>query len=177
MNIVKIHSVLALFLLVFASCQNTPIRARKAELNPKIESNVNETKQLKTESPEEKAVRIAEKFVKQNGYTDLPADKNNLSHETIEYYESIDELLKQRHNTLKPKAYGILYRGRLGDEKGWTIVFQYSDKIIDELEKLPKSNPISNSKLIGRAVTMNEKFENLLLEHKVIFLEKVSKKF
>lgn len=177
MNIVKIHCVLALFLLVFVNCQNTPINARKVELNPEIENNLNETKQLKTESPEEKAVRIAEEFVKQNGYTDLPADKKNLSHETVEYYENIDELLEQRHNTLEPKAYGVLYRGRLGDEKGWTIVFRYSNKIINKLEKLPKSSLISNPKLSGRAVTMNEQFENLLLEHKDFFLEKVSRKF
>jgi hypothetical protein len=85
--------------------------------------------------------------------------------------------LEQRHNTLEPQAYGIFYRGRLGNDKGWTVVFRYSEKIIKELEKLPKSKEVGNPKMTGRAVTMNEKFENLLVEHKDFLLDKVDRKF
>jgi hypothetical protein len=177
MNTVMSFCIFVLCLLTFVNCQSPKTEESVIELKSEIENKPIETKQLKTESPEEKAVRLAEEFIKQNGYTNASPDKNNLSHETVEYYDNIDELLEQRHNTLASKAYGVLYRGRLGDDTGWTVVFRYSDKSIKELEKLPKSNLTSNPKLKGRAVTMNEHFENLLLEHKDFFLDKVSKRF
>jgi hypothetical protein len=73
--------------------------------------------------------------------------------------------LKFRHNTLEPKAYGVSHHGR-GNEKGWTVVFRYSEEVIREIEKLPNKALISNPRLGGRAVTMSENFENLLIEHK-----------
>jgi hypothetical protein len=170
MSTFKTFCISALFLLTFTGCQNTKTIENQIALKPEIENSSNKTKQIKPENPAEKAVRLAEDFIKQNGYTDAPADKNNLSHETVEFYETIDELLEARHNTLEPKAYGIYYGGRLGDQKGWTVVFRRPQK---KSEKSLESSQL----LTGRAVTMNENFENLLVEHKDFILDKVDQKF
>jgi hypothetical protein len=156
----------------------------EAEQSPAVadENKVSEVKgeqisPLKTETPEEKAVRIAEEFIARNGYTEVQADKSNLSHETVEFYKDIDELLAFRQNTLEPKAFGVLYHGRLHDNKGWTVVFRYSERFrkMNERERKKFPAPI-NLKEIGRAVTMNENFESLSVEHKDFFLAKVEKR-
>jgi len=136
---------------------------------------------LVEESPEAKAVRIAEEFVVQNGYTDLPADKNKISHETVEFADNLDELLKSRANTLEPKAYGILYKatGTKMGEKGWTIVFQSKNISGDYYKSIRRQTGKKITKEdypIGRAVTMNANFQNLLVEHKMFPLQNVDKK-
>src|ERR1051325_1677098 len=45
------------------------------------------------------AVALAEQFIEQNGYTDLPPDKTKLSYETIEWESNVDKMLEQRHDT------------------------------------------------------------------------------
>lgn len=115
-------------------------------------------------SPEEKAVRLAEEFVARNGYTDLLPDKENLSYETVEEAESLDEMLRFRHDTLERKAYGIRYASRM-EGPGWTVVFRHSRRCGNTFDAA------------GRAVTMDENFESLLLEHKSFPLVNVQKKF
>jgi len=168
--------VLIIVFLPFTSCNSAIVENEQNTTESEIRNSNEqiEIKQETVESPEEKAVRLAEEFIKRNGYADAPADKNNLSHETVEFYKNIDELLQFRHNTLEPKAYGIFYRGRLGDKNGWTIIFRYSKRIRDELKKTSKL--VSNPNVAGRAVTMNENFENLLVEHKDFPLGNVEKK-
>lgn len=116
------------------------------------------------ETPEEKAVRLAEEFVARNGYTDLPPDKNNLSYENIEWSDNTDEMLKLRHDTLERKAYGVRYSGKMGGP-GWTVAFRHKHRYGDVYDET------------GRIVTMDKNFENLLLEHKVFPLGNVHKKF
>ena len=67
------------------------------------------------------AARLAATFIAQNGYTDLPPtkDKSKLTFEHIEWQSTVDEVLKDRHNTLERKAYGVLRGSRLKD--GWTV--------------------------------------------------------
>ncbi len=123
------------------------------------------------ETPEEKAVRLAEEFVARNGYTDLPPDRDNLSYESIEWESNLDEMLKQRHDTLERKAYGIYYSGRMG-QNGWTVVFRPT------LYRC--GNALLEAKrtgMWGRAVTMDENFENLRVEHKDFTLTNVHKRF
>ncbi|HZT59041.1 MAG TPA: hypothetical protein VFA21_10485 [Pyrinomonadaceae bacterium] len=111
---------------------------------------------------EDKAVIVAEEFIRRNGYTTQPPDRNNLSHETIETAESIDGILADRYNTLEPNAYGFVY-GRKG-KSGYTVLFRYTNRTGD------------SSKEAGRAVTMDENFGNLRVEHQDFFLNKVEKK-
>jgi hypothetical protein len=151
--------------------------------NPIIEETKENSKAQKfvVESPEAKAVRIAEDFIVQNGYTDLPADKNKITYETVEFAQNLEELLKERANTLERKAYGILYKGsgtKMG-KKGWTIVFQYKNLSEDYYKSLSKA---FNKKItkenypLGRAVTMDENYQNLIVEHKDFPLQNVDKK-
>lgn len=147
-----------------AKVEQKPVRTKTAIVEEKSET---------PKTQEEKAIRLAEEFIARNGYTDAPADKDNLSHETVEFYDDIDELLKRRRETLEAKAYSVLPHGR-GGQKGWTVVFRYSQKFRDNFKA--KDNPASNREKTGRAVTMNENFQNLLVEHKDFLLDKIEKK-
>jgi hypothetical protein len=115
------------------------------------------------ETPEEKAVRLAVEFVARNGYTDLPPNRSNLSHETVETADGIEGMLLDRFDMLEPRAYGFAY-GRSGGS-GYTVVFRYTNRMGDY------------SKEVGRAVTMDTDFQNLRVEHKDFFLRKVHKTF
>ena len=117
------------------------------------------------ETPEEKAVRLAEEFVARNGYTDLPPDRGHVSYESVERETNLDETLKLRHDTLEGEAYGIRYGGKL-DGPGRTIAFRYNSMRLGCL--------FNN---IGRAVTMDKDFQNLRVEHKDFPLANVHKKF
>ena len=115
------------------------------------------------ETLEEKAVRLAEEFVARNGYTDLPPDRGNLSYESIEWTENTDEILRFRRNTLERKAYGIRYTGRMG-RPGWTVVFRYKDRSWAAAGRA------------ARAVTVDENFENIRVEHKDFLPAGIEKK-
>ncbi|MBX3288898.1 MAG: hypothetical protein KF855_06075 [Acidobacteria bacterium] len=124
------------------------------------------------ETPEQKAVRLAEEHIARNGYTKAEADRENLSFETVEFSGNVDEMLELRHDTLNPGAYGVVF-GRSDSKKGWTIVFEYSDRI--KAERAKESNDSSNKTLTGRAVTMNKDFKDLRVEHKAFILDNVDK--
>jgi len=98
------------------------------------------------------AVALAEQFIAQNGYTDLPPDKTKLTHETIEWESDVDTMLQQRHDTLERSAYGFR-SGRKGSEQGWTVVFRY---------KHPGDRRMQSN---GRAVTMNLDGSKPRVEH------------
>lgn len=131
------------------------------------------------ETPEAKAVRLAEEFIARNGYTDLPPDKTAISHETVEFAANLEQLLKSRRDTLERKAYGLCYRGRLGTKGGWTIVFR-AKNISDDYYKMVSrlaGKPVTRESFpIGRCVTMDANFKNLLVEHKDFPLKNVDKK-
>jgi CubicO group peptidase (beta-lactamase class C family) len=111
---------------------------------------------------ESEAVALAERFIAENGYTDLPPDKTKLSHETIEWESNTDKMLEQRHDTLERRAYGVR-SGRKGSEPGWTVVFRY------------KHPGDGRSRSNGRAVTMNLDGSKPRVEH-VDFILRYAKK-
>jgi hypothetical protein len=98
------------------------------------------------------AIALAERFIAENGYTDLSPDKTKLSYETIEWESNVDKMLEQRHDTLERRAYGVVSR-RKGGEPGWTIVFRY---------KHPRDRQTRSN---GRAVTMNLDGSKPRVEH------------
>ncbi len=70
---------------------------------------------------EAEAIRLAEMFVAQNGYTDLPVPQDaKLTLESIEYGSNTAERLEFRHATLERRALGA-YRMH----GGWTVTFRY----------------------------------------------------
>jgi hypothetical protein len=83
----------------------------------------------------EAAVRLAEKFLADNGYSNLPPDKTkaSLDMESIEWAvldrarsaDTRSRILEMRFNSLRPKAIGI----RRGTDHGrelWYIAFDYT---------------------------------------------------
>jgi hypothetical protein len=115
----------------------------------------------KSKLHEAQALRLAEQFIAQNGYTDLPPDKSRLAYETIEWKSNIDEMLSARHDMLQRNACGIV-RGRKGGSSGWTVVFRYKNS--------PPGHPY------GRAVTMRSNGSQIRIEHVDFILRFVAKK-
>ena len=106
----------------------------------------------KRQLSKDEAIKLAEQFIAVNGYTNLPPDKRKFASETIEWESNIDDILKERHDTLEQKAYGVL-RGRKSGSGGWTVVFRY---------KHPTNQ---HERKIGRAVTMNLDGRDIRVEH------------
>lgn len=67
------------------------------------------------------AVALAERFIRENGYTDAPAAevKESLDNEFIQVGGSRERLLESRRNTLLPRAIGVK---KLSE--GWGVAFQ-----------------------------------------------------
>ena len=103
------------------------------------------------------AVRIAEQFVRENGYTDfVPKDVSKLEPESIEFSEDEKDWLASRHNTLRPRACGYRKGGR-NDPSGWTVGFK-------------RVKPREGHLDIGQAVTMDEHGEDVTVQHMGFFL-------
>jgi hypothetical protein len=104
------------------------------------------------------AVRIAERFVRQNGYTDfVPDDLRRLLPETLEFSSKPSTWLKQRHNTLTPLAVGYR-KGARNERDGWTVGFALVD-------------PINGDPEIGMGVTMDARGRNVTMQHMGFFLK------
>ena len=104
----------------------------------------------------EEAIRIAEDFVKINGYTTNPADTTKLSYEFMDNigYENLGQLLKSRHNTLQAKAYDIsktYYH--------WYVTFLYTPKLID-----------STRAVSGRVIIMNRDGKKIYMAHQDVLI-------
>jgi hypothetical protein len=103
------------------------------------------------------AVALAEKFVKDNGYTAAPPlAPQDLTLESIERVPSREDLAEARHDSLQPRAYGYGLHGR-----GWIVVFCWKSIPEDE---------------VGRAVTMYEDGSRIRMEHKDAILSVVEVK-
>jgi hypothetical protein len=95
----------------------------------------------------EQAVRVAEAFIRSNGYTDRAVEEmSNLDVDIPELMAEedaaeLDTFLALRRNSLLPRAYGWR-RGRRNDPNGWTVGFE-------------RVGPLA-SPSIGQAVEMDE---------------------
>lgn len=102
------------------------------------------------------AVRIAERFVHDNGYTDfIPDDLSRLAPESLEFSRNPRGWFKYRHGLLKPQAVGYRKGGR-NDPKGWTVGFAL----------VKPSNPDAEI-----AVTMDERGRGAVVQHMGFFLK------
>ncbi|MBN8721570.1 MAG: hypothetical protein J0M03_01470 [Acidobacteria bacterium] len=99
---------------------------------------------------ETEAISLAEEFIVKNGYTQTPAiEKSKLTPELYDKLITFEQVMKLRHNSLKPKAYGLIKKRRTG--QGWTIVFTRTPN--------KEFNPDN-----GRGVSMNLDGTNILME-------------
>jgi hypothetical protein len=136
-----------------AQAQTTPATARRCA---RLWNN-------KEITNEQKAVIAAQSFITLEGYTDGSVDNSNIAIECVEGVDNPEENFWSKYDTLEEIAYGISHVGRAGG-RGWTVVFRYTERMGNARWK------------IGRAVTMDENFRNLRVEHKDFFLNKVEKK-
>jgi len=138
-------------------CSQTPITSEQNKSpTPQVHSGV----RIITET---QAIELAEKFIVRNGYTELPPDMENLSHESIEWESNMDAMLKKRRDTLEKRAFGVMPDRKHGSP-GWTIVFRYTH---------PSDSTMKKN---GRVVTMNLDGSEPRVEHVDFILAKVDKK-
>lgn len=150
-----------LFVLTVLTAACSVVSCSKSQMSPVVHETLTKpTPQIKvTGLTETQAIEFAEKFIAQNGYTDLSPNREKLAYESIEWGSNVDEMLRTRHNTLERKAFGISPE-RKGNSAGWTVVFKYKN----------------SSKKNGRAVTMDLDGSKARVEHVDFILEKVDKK-
>lgn len=105
----------------------------------------------------EYAIKLAEQFVIDNGYTTFSANKAALRFELFDNTKhGVDKILNRRFNTLYPKAFFIIE-----DKEMWHIGF-LSSKI--DLSKLDSNDFQTN--LSGRAVVVMKKGKEIRIAHK-----------
>lgn len=145
------------------SCQRPSSPTSLTPEPPKVVATSKPSYKLNNGAPldEKMAIAAAEKFIVDNGYTDLPPlqDETQISYEPIERKSAPGEILQTRHNTLERKAYSI-GKGRKGSKLGWTVGFRYK----------------GGDDKSGRAVTMDLDGGNIRVEHVDLFLQKLEKK-
>lgn len=110
----------------------------------------------------DEAVKVAEQFVKDNGYCSLPPDKGKLQYELYDgYLGGDDSVLKHRRNSLQCHAF--CFRE---DSLKWNIGFLSS-----KVTKMP--NVVSD--LPGRAVIISKDGKEVRMAHKSPLFSKFRK--
>lgn len=104
----------------------------------------------------EKAIKLAEKFIAENGYTSLRANKSKLSYELFDGENNVDNILKSRHNSLNPKAFCISE-----DTDRWNVGFLSSS-----VDKTKLNSAQRKSNLKGRAVIVMKNGNDIRIAHK-----------
>ncbi len=113
------------------------------------------------------AIKLAEHFVRNNGYTNEPIDtsKHKLSFELndqILIYSSagdhvLETILKKRYNSLSPKA-SFIYHDK--KEKDWVVGF-----ISCGMQTKCMDTTHNQSEIVGRAIIVNEDFRYSKMMH------------
>jgi hypothetical protein len=128
--------------------------------------------QPKKEINESEAIRLAEEFIVDNGYTNLPPseDKSKLKCESVHCGLDDWEMKNIRHNSLSRNTYGIWrYDLKKRGKGSWTVVFRYNcdhpefSRTFPDWEKACKTQ--------GRAVTIDLYGNNLHMMHQDCPLE------
>ncbi len=120
------------------------------------------------------AIKMAEQFIKRNGYTTAAADTSTYQLSFTMYDNTLlslkpnyntDSVLKHRYNTFHPKAFCILYY-----DKGetWHVGFLLTSVNIGQLDSVTK-----NSDLPGRVVSVDR--YGVRVEHKIPAFSKFEK--
>jgi len=108
------------------------------------------------------AIKIAEQFVKDNGYCSLPPNRSNLSYELWDNYRGNDDsILKRRKNTLKCNASYISE-----EAKEWHIGF-LSSKI--------QAIHSDTSNAPGRSIIISKDGKEVRMAHKAPLFSKFRK--
>jgi hypothetical protein len=117
---------------------------------------------------EDEAVRLAEAFVRENGYTNVPATRSgdSLSRESIDNDEP-EKRLAKRKDTLLPKACAVSPPTAEVDQ--WTVLFCYNTR--NERFRVNVANFDQMAREAGRAVTMDLDGSHLRVQHQDILFD------
>ncbi len=147
--------------------ESQPVRnAEQPAASPHSSDPCSFTRTDKKKLKASECIQLAECFIIQNGYTDLPPieDKSKLTPESV--YPGIDKYgMKMRHDSLERQAYGYWRGIRYSD--GWVIVFR--EKYKSEYANV-SPNYEEHLKRNGRAVTMDAYGDHIRMEHQDIYL-------
>jgi hypothetical protein len=129
--------------------------------------SANKDKKAKRKITASEAIQLAEQFIIDNGYTDLPAakDKKKIVPESVNPMTG-EWGMQMRHDSLQRKAYGYSQGNRTA--KDWTIVFKCKYKK-EDAEIIPDYE--ARLRTAGRAVTMDAYGKKIKMEHQDIKLE------
>lgn len=128
----------------------------------KLQTKVAQEDQKNHQLTEVEAIALAEDFIVKNGYTNLPpVEKDKITPELYDKLVTFETVMKLRHNSLQPKAYGLI-RNRRG-VPGWTIIFAR----IPSADFDPKN---------GRGVSMDLEGKHLFMEPREFPLSTIDKK-
>jgi hypothetical protein len=107
---------------------------------------------------EQQAIKLAEQFIADNGYTNFPANKSKLSYEMFDQLgeNNLDSILKYRHNTLQPKAFCISE----GEDR-WDVGFLSTSVDLTKPDSIQRQNNLS-----GRAVIVMKDRKEIRIAHK-----------
>jgi hypothetical protein len=110
---------------------------------------------------EARAVAVAERFVRENGYTEQAPEANRVSWDVMDLVAlrdagvPADTVLSWRRHTIKPRAYGVTNEG-YNNTPGWTVYFLPARGI--------QGAPLE-SRPTGRAVAMSTAFSDVFMPH------------
>ena len=106
---------------------------------------------------QEQAIKLAEDFIRYNGYTIDMADKSKLSYELFDgLLPNDDSIIKHRSNSLHSKAFCISE-----SKEGWHIGFLSTNVNLDKLDSDQRQLELS-----GRTVFVSKNAEEIRIDHK-----------
>ena len=111
-------------------------------------------KQTETEISQNEAIKLAEQFIKDNGYTSENPDKSKINLEMFDL--EINETLKNRHNSLQKKTF--CFSKKNGE---WHIGFLSTNVNLKKITAEQK-----NSDLAGRAIKVSFDGKEISIVHK-----------
>lgn len=149
-----------------AAVVDSPAQSEEAAAPP-ARSGLCSTSPVERKLEAAEAVRLAECFIAQNGYTAAPPmeDKSNLAYESIDVGPPAEKALEARRDTLEPNAYSYGKDGR--HKGGWIVIFrgkykpEYAEALLEYGEK---------DRETGRCVTMDAQGNHMRMEHQDCYL-------
>lgn len=136
----------------------------------------NQSSQAAQKITKEQAVKLAEQFIVDNGYTAVvPKKVKRLAPELLDFNKGYDFQIQVRHDSLKPRAVAVWNGNREG--KGWSVAFRFTESSIAESRKTKYLD--ANGKEIappperdmGRVIIMDEFGKHCMIMHKELFLD------
>jgi hypothetical protein len=123
---------------------------------------------FKTKDPltQDQAIQLAEQFIVDNGYTNLPADKSKLHYELFDPFENnVDSILKHRKNELQPKAFCISE-----NKQAWHVGFLSTQVDLNQLDSIQRQG-----NLAGRAVIVLKNGKEIKIAHQAPLFSRFKK--